>query len=713
MVALGVAMGIWFYTDNGILAGMAFLILAGIGLSFLKPWRINHRAATDYLDGHLEEFEYSTALILSPDHTLPVMARLQQRRIDRLVRRMNMWKILPPNHLGPALLIAILCMAVGWLLPSFDSAGSAVYDKQVVPMITEQDSLEDPLPVIIEASVEIRHPAYTRISRKSSDQLNLDVLEGASLTWHLNTSAPVDSILLTLEEGQEKLFTAMGSKGYELQWKPQSNALYSLRLVNNGKNAISDVYYIRLLPDQAPQILPGDMKDFTEFEPGIKNPSILIQADVSDDFGVTDAYVVATVTKGAGESVKFREEILRFPQVINNEPEVSLRKIIYLDSLAMTPGDELYYYIEAVDNRQPVPRTSRSETFFAILADTLDQEYMTGGAMSVDLMPDYFRSQRQIIIDTEALLAGKPAMQENQFKQESNALGYDQKLLRIKYGQYLGDEFESGITESNETLEEVTEEDPDADPTAAYTHDHDHEEHVALENDAEEGDDQEDPLAAFMHEHSDPEEATLYTQGVRAMLKQALSEMWDAELYLRLYEPEKSLPYQYKALDLIQKIKNQARIYVHRIGFDPPPIKEDSRLSGELEQIENPNRQYQEAGEDPYTSIRLALTWLEKAKQGIIPPSGTRNSVFVPASDEVAALALQNPGKYLKALTALRQIGQFDWQDIPWDEIAEPLVVELSALLPKRDVVPGSNNERAGGELDSLYLMNLEGRIYE
>ena len=32
---------------------------------------------------------------------------------------------------------------------------------------------------------------------------------------------------------------------------------------------------------------------------------------------------------------------------------------------------------------------------------------------------------------------------------------------------------------------------------------------------------------------------------------------------------DKSVAFQ----ELIQEIKNSARIYVHRIGFDPPPIK--------------------------------------------------------------------------------------------------------------------------------------------
>jgi hypothetical protein len=35
-------------------------------------------------------------------------------------------------------------------------------------------------------------------------------------------------------------------------------------------------------------------------------------AVVSDDFGIADAYIIATVSKGTGESVKFREERLQF-----------------------------------------------------------------------------------------------------------------------------------------------------------------------------------------------------------------------------------------------------------------------------------------------------------------------------------------------------------------------------------------------------------------
>jgi hypothetical protein len=62
--------------------------------------------------------------------------------------------------------------------------------------------------------------------------------------------------------------------------------------------------------------------------------------------------------------------------------------------------------------------------------------------MGVDLMPDYFRSQRQLIIDTEKLIADRNKLPQKEFNSTSNDLGFDQKALRLRYGQFMGDETE-------------------------------------------------------------------------------------------------------------------------------------------------------------------------------------------------------------------------------------------------------------------------------
>lgn len=89
-----------------------------------------------------------------------------------------------------------------------------------------------------------------------------------------------------------------------------------------------------------------------------------LKANLTDDFGLYDAHIIATVSKGSGESVKFREEVLRFskPAQITGKQQQAVRTID-LVKLGLEPGDELYFYIEAYDNKIPKANKSRTETF--------------------------------------------------------------------------------------------------------------------------------------------------------------------------------------------------------------------------------------------------------------------------------------------------------------------------------------------------------------
>ena len=68
----------------------------------------------------------------------------------------------------------------------------------------------------------------------------------------------------------------------------------------------------------------------------------------------------------------------------------------------------------------------------------------------------------------------------------------------------------------------------------------------------------------------------------------ALEQMWQSELHLRMYEPEKALPYENKALAYLKQAQHKARAFVKKSSYDPPPIKEkEKRLSGELTGLSN------------------------------------------------------------------------------------------------------------------------------
>jgi hypothetical protein len=171
-------------------------------------------------------------------------------------------------------------------------------------------------------------------------------------------------------------------------------------------------------------------------------------------------------------------------------------------------------------------------------------------------LPAYFRSQRQVIVDTEALVAARARLPAARFASRSDEIGVDQRLLRLRYGQFLGEEAE--------------------DAGDAAGDEHADEELPRMESDASNT-----VLERFGHTHDIPEAATLLDRETRELLRSALGEMWQAELHLRQGQPARALPYEYRALDRIKQVQQASRIYLARVGLELPPIDEGRRLAGD------------------------------------------------------------------------------------------------------------------------------------
>ncbi len=334
--------------------------------------------------------------------------------------------------------------------------------------------------------------------------------------------------------------------------------------------------------------------------------------------------------------------------------------------------------------------------------------------LGVDLMPEYFRSQRQIIIDSEKLLREKKVISKETFNARSNSLAYDQKVLRLRYGEFLGEEFESGIGPQATTDEDHAE---DGDVTEKYGHVHDKDnEHNLVEEKksaVKDGhdhanEDKSDPLKEFTHSHDSQEEAAFFTQSIRAKLKAAITIMWDAELHLRLYVPEKSLPYQYRALKLLKEISQDSRIYVHRTGFEPPPIKEEKRLTGDLTEIKNSTALHEREHSEVYPSIGQAIRQIEHLIDlETISLTPAARSVFEKAGQELAAVAIKQPGRYLSTLTSLKALAENEVDS----SVVRPTLIEvrraLWRLLPVEIPSP-QRSDRTPHQLDDEFLENLE-----
>jgi hypothetical protein len=133
--------------------------------------------------------------------------------------------------------------------------------------------------------------------------------------------------------------------------------------------------------------------------------------------------------------------------------------------------------------------------------------------------------------------------------------------------------------------------------------------------------------------------------------------MWDAELHLRTYQPAAALPFEYRALKLLKEVQQQSRVYVQRAGFEPTPIKVDEkRLSGDLSKIDSRRAQKNFPESKALPNVRQALLLLQSLKSRSHPVMPEEIKILEKAGQDLARLALEQPGRHLHALQNLRKL---------------------------------------------------------
>ncbi len=688
------------------------LILFAATFLRYKLYRLSVNSFAQYLNQHYPQLEESVDLLIHDDLSLTSLQQLQKIKI---VERFNLIypEIKLPHRLIQSAVIFVVCTVAYFALIAFATPEKNTKEKILVER-KKIKPIGDTTSIFVRSlSAFISPPGYTGIKPFVSQSFDLAFPEGSKIKWIAEFSNE-PSIEKLIFSGRDSIsFERTKNLSYTAQRIVTQSGFYQLQWGDYSKIHRSDYYKMEVIPDQSPKVVVKNLNQFTKLKYADLRP-IEVKSTLSDDYGLTDALIVATVSKGSGESVKFREEKLRFTsnQKISGK-QLEASRSLDLKKLGLEPGDELYFYVEAWDNKVPVANHNRTETFFIAVQDTASEITSVDGGLGVDVMPEYFRSQRQIIIDTEKLLRKKNKLSKSKFNTTSNELGYDQKVLRLRYGQFLGEEDEAGIGQeaahANEGQEDVTKQ-------FGHTHDTQNEHNLVEqkkdthhhEGETKKTEEKEDPIKAFTHSHDDSEEGTFFIQSLKVKLKAAVTTMWDAELYLRLYEPAKSLPYQYKALNLLKEISNDSRIYVHRMGFDPPPLKEEKRLTADLSEIKTTTNLYRLNIEKDYSAIRLALTIVEKMIQEDetkVPPK--YQAAFLKAGQALSIEAMERPVVFLKSLSQLKSLSD---QQIKKDQMHDVLVQlrkSLWTILPHQLASP---NKRLVGatKLDQEFLRSFE-----
>jgi hypothetical protein len=521
---------------------------------------------TRWLDQALPALEDSSALLA--DARSPI-AQLQRRRLllraataltDEQMRRVV--RVHVPFGFYPLALSIVVAAAVwGW------PHARAVHPPAQAPAARPAAGKDNIV-------VRVAPPKYTGVAHSESAPRDLQVPQDSEIEW-CASGPPVSDATVELSDGQ------LLKVGRECaHWSATESLFWRWRGVR---------YNVRVVPDQAPQIAvtaPNEM--IQVLAPDARSAPIAIV--VRDDYMVRRATLHLTLARGSGENIRFSDRELPLPD--SPDPHVrAWSKQWALADLGMEPGDELYFFVRATDNAGQA-HTAQSPTYTLRLPGPAAEDDQSSAALPMLVKPENLRSQRQIIIDTEQLIAdmkAAPRMNASTVRSRSEEIAADQAQLRRRYGQFLGEE------------------------SSLFGGD---------EHDAEGG--KHDLVAEFGHMHDQAENATLFDEATKKVLRRALAAMWDAEKALRAITPQPALPPEHKALEAIKELQQADRIYLHKTAFVPPAIKEEQRMSGDVAGAKSYVREQGAPGQPVPAELRELLHAL--ASDGALPALWSRTA---------------------------------------------------------------------------------------
>lgn len=602
------------------------LILSFTIVQFFQTLNINEEDVTRLLNTTYPLLEESSSLVLKEAETLNVLEKLQVQKIEN-----ELFKVQIPSliykRLKTSCIFLLFSISISLLISQIDASDLKL--KAIAIRGNKSIVADKILPEIASIYLKISPPSYTKKDNRVQKQFSATVEEESMLEWIVETNQSVQNIEFIFNDAEVfKLGTLNKNRtAWTFSKKINKSGFYQV----NVDGQLSDLYKLEIINDEAALIRISSPKQYSTIDFG-EAQRTNVKVQVNDDYGVKEVYISATISRGQGEGVEFKEQTIRFNDKIKGEKEYKLQKTIDLASLGMQPGDELYFFIQAVDSHNQV---SRSDVYQVSIQDTAKLMSMDGMMGGLNLIPEYFRSQRQIIIDTEKILKEKNSISVEEFKSRSNNLGIDQKLLRLRYGKFLGEESEGEIGGGNE----------------------EHEDHEGHENEEAGADfsNAEKIMDSYSHKHDVAEDATFFEPGLKAQLKATLAEMWKSELRLRTYKVEEALPFEYKALRLLKDLQQKSRAYVSKTALKTAAIKPEKRLTGELDKIIQVSAERKILKNEAQASLKEATAIIAALKKGGRLNQQDR-AILQEANLLIAQKAIFEPSNYLNALEIMRKI---------------------------------------------------------
>jgi hypothetical protein len=198
-------------------------------------------------------------------------------------------------------------------------------------------------PELNQFSIDLEFPRYLRRSGESLLNVgNLEVPEGTTVTWKLNTAFTnkinfkflSDSLPYEVQKSDNQVFR------YKRRFIKADQ--YEVVLQNdNSTNKDRIRYSVDVIKDQYPSISLNNLQDSVLYQ------TVLLGGTVGDDYGITQLSLSYSV-RGEDEK-EFKSAVIQIP-VQKNQAQQNFFYHWNVDSLSLRPGDQLHYFLQVWDN---------------------------------------------------------------------------------------------------------------------------------------------------------------------------------------------------------------------------------------------------------------------------------------------------------------------------------------------------------------------------
>lgn len=222
------------------------------------------------------------------------------------------------------------------------------------------------LPQAEQIDVAYQFPSYTGMENyEETDSGDFVVPEGTQLDLNITFNKAVQQAQILFDD-ESSLPIAVDGQSGQVSLTVDQDRVYRIVATDFDRQQTEDAdqYYIRAIPDELPSLAllsPGRDQNVMPLE------EVVLQIEASDDYGLTDFTLHYSVIGSDEVSVDFLPE--------NHTRNVTGDQMIYMEDLAVRPGDFVSYYLTVADNNGlRGPQEVVSDIYFLQVVPT-DQEF--------------------------------------------------------------------------------------------------------------------------------------------------------------------------------------------------------------------------------------------------------------------------------------------------------------------------------------------------